>query len=336
MCCASDMLASLAKGRASARFVVTYMRAKQRCREKKFSDDQIHLHFYSAFFPPQSPRPISSPPSLTDATSSSYAPTILFLRTLAYVMLFAAGFNVDTDTQDGQDGPEPSPEMLWLTRPGYKDGKDGSELCVVLRATPLYLLPPSKEKSAKDFNLTSPHSSLTCTHTRAFSFVLSFSGCLSVPFRYDVLQSLDGDVLQQLSEHGTAGNVSDGLGFPAHLLLPGSRQSSRPGSPRGGVGGASAGMSMLNTSNGSLKGFAGPSGFFALLLSLSLSPSPLLSSPLLSPPLYLRSPLSDSTHSITRSRILPPWLCIACETALSTHNILLQVYCMCASASASA
>ena len=62
-----------------------------------------------------------------------------------------------------------------------------------------------------------------------------------------MLQSLDGDVLQQLSEHSTAsvsiGNAStDSIGFPANLLLPGSRQNSRPGSPFRGVGaGVSAG-----------------------------------------------------------------------------------------------
>eukprot|EP00729_Bicosta_minor_P008845 gene8845-25918_t len=76
-----------------------------------------------------------------------------------------------TNWVDGHDGQaDPSPEMLWLTRPAYKDGKDGPEL-------------------------------------------------------YDVLQSLDGDVLQQLSEHSTAsvsiGNAStDSIGFPANLLLP--------------------------------------------------------------------------------------------------------------------
>lgn len=41
--------------------------------------------------------------------------------------------------QDGHDGQaDPSPEMLWLTRPAYKDGKDGPELFVVLTPNPIH------------------------------------------------------------------------------------------------------------------------------------------------------------------------------------------------------
>ena len=142
--------------------------------------DQINLSyvFFSlGLFFPQSPRPISSPHSLTDATSCSHAPAILFLRARAYVPEICR-YMVFVHSRTGRMVQNPHRKCCGLHAPATKMAKTDLN-CAWYHAPLLFTcFLPIKKKLAKDFNLTSsPSLPLfhTRTHARTHTHVLFLS-----------------------------------------------------------------------------------------------------------------------------------------------------------------